>query len=91
MLLELVLVAAVLALVGLALYQSNHNRASKADQTQPVKLTTAQSAETTIKAIEKDVDAEIATAAAAETTTDEMVSASEDVINLGASADANNF
>lgn len=91
MLLELVLVAAVLALVGLALYQSNHSRAGKADQAQPVKLTTSQTAESTVKAIEKDVDDEIATAAAAETAADEMVSVSEDVINLGASADANNF
>lgn len=90
MLLELVLVAAVLSLVGLALYQSNH-RNEKAAQPVPARLTAAQAAESVVKAVEQSANDEIAAAAAAEASADELTAVSDDVVNLGGSTNAYSF
>lgn len=91
MLLELVLVAAVLTLVGLALYQSNHRGDKVAQLGTPTKLTTAQAAESTVKAVEQSANDEIAAAAAAETSANEFTSVNGDITNLGGSTDAYSF
>jgi hypothetical protein len=88
MLLELVLVAAVLALAGLAVYQANHraevanvqNNAPAADS--PEGLATSAAA---IVVEDSDSDAIVSTEAEAAAT--EAEAAQTDVTNLGGSAD----
>ena len=92
MLLELVLVAAVLTLVGVALFQSNHKSAPAAsDAASLPKLTTSQAAESAAKAIEASANTELEVSAAADTEADELSAVDADVTNLGSSSNATNF
>jgi len=90
MLLELVLVAAVLALAGLAVYQANH-RASVASQT--AKPATAPNsteglANTAATIATEGSTSDTATSAGADAMADQASAAESDVNNLGDSANA---
>jgi hypothetical protein len=93
MLLELVLIAGVLGLVGLALYQSNnHTKDSAAlvnKNAVPAAVTQADAAAKTIEAdatTDDGLSAEAETAAA-----DDFAGVDDDVTNLGDSFNENNF
>jgi hypothetical protein len=84
---ELVLVAGVLTLVGLALYQARHHAAVPTAKAN----TPAALADTTAANAEADAANEVALAAEAESAADELAAADSDVSNLGGSFDANSF
>jgi len=92
MLLELVLVAAVLVLVGLALYQSNHRTANPAAllNQQPAASADTVAAQAATAA-EADVNNDAEANAAADTASGELSSVDDDVTNLGDSFDENAF
>ena len=89
MLLELVLVAAVLALAGLAVYQANH-RASVASQTSKPSApsTTEGLADQAAAIATSGSSADTATSAGADAMADEANSAETDAANLGDNANA---
>ena len=88
MLLELVLVAAVLALAGLAVYQANH-RSSVANSTSAPKADSAQGiAETAAKIGTTDLTNDAAVSGAADVMASEANNAAEDVTTLGGTSNA---
>ena len=92
MLLELVLVAAVLALVGIALYQSNHHAAQTAEvSNRPATVSTGGAADLAAKAVQQDADSNASLSAATESSADELNSIDNDATNLGDSFNENNF
>jgi hypothetical protein len=92
MLLELVLVAAVLTLVGVALYQSNHHASNTADvANKPTVASAATTAETAAKQLEDNSTAEAGLSAATESSTGDFQAVGADVTNLGDSFNENNF
>jgi hypothetical protein len=83
MLLELVLVAAVLALAGLAVYQANHRQAADLQNT-PSSPTTAVGLAASAAAItEQESGNDVALTAEDEAAVDEMSQADNDVSDLG--------
>jgi hypothetical protein len=93
MLLELVLVAAVLGLVGVAVYQSNHRLAPAASvASQPTTAASAAGLASAAAAIAvQDSAADAALSASADATAGEVTSADDDVANLGGALDENAF
>jgi type II secretory pathway component PulK len=92
MLLELVLVAAVLALVGIALYQSNHHAAdAPAVSSRPTTVSASGAADLAAKAVQQDSDSNAVLSATTESSADELTSADSDATNLGDSFNENNF
>ena len=92
MLLELVLVAAVLGLVGVAVYQANHRPAPAASvTTAPAAASTAGLAAAAAATVVQDSAADTALSADADATASEVTSADSDVENLGGTLDANSF
>ena len=90
MLLELVLVAAVLALAGLAVYQANH-RAGVASHTStpaPAPNSTEGLANSAAAIATDGSNSDTATSAGADAMADEANSAESDVSNLGDNANA---
>lgn len=90
MLLELVLVAAVLALAGLAVYQANHRAsvASHATKASPAPSSTEGLANSAAAIATEGSSADTATSAGADAMADEANSAESDVSNLGDNANA---
>ena len=94
MVLELVLVAVVLALVGLALYQTVQHHGPTASVQSPA--TPAPSSALGIAGAaaavsEQDSSADSSLSADASTSANELTAADTDVANLGGSFDANSF
>jgi uncharacterized protein HemX len=89
MLLELILVAAVLALVGLAVYQTGHHSAPTASTTTSAPQNQQGVASTAAAAAEAAANTESNLSSSAETAADnEVNAASQDATNLGGSSDA---
>ena len=91
MLLELVLVAAVLGLVGVAIYQSNHRAPKAAVQSTPAPNSTAGLAAAAAATVVQDSVADAAISDEAAATASEVTDADADVENLGGTLDANAF
>ena len=93
MLLELVLVAAVLGLVGVAVYQANHRSASPtaAVTATPAAAGAAGLAAAAAATVVQDSAADVALSTEADATAGEVTDADNDVANLGGSLDANAF
>ena len=94
MLLELVLVAAVLGLVGLAVYQaSQHGKpaASTTSVATPAPNSAAGLAQAAATITEQDSTADAASSAAADNIAAEVVASDADVINLGGTSSASTF
>lgn len=94
MLLELVLVAAVLALAGLAVYQANHRATSSVatvETKQPAAAapnSTEGLAQSASSIAETDATTDSATSAGADAMADELTSTSDDVTTLGDTSNA---
>jgi hypothetical protein len=88
MLLELVLVAAVLALAGLAVYQSNHRStvSDTASQAAPAPVTTESLANSAAAIGTADSASDAATSASADAMADQLTASENDVTNLGGSS-----
>jgi hypothetical protein len=92
MLLELVLVAAVLGLVGVAVYQSNHRAKTATVQSQPVAAdSTTALANAAAATVVQDSATEAALSADSDATAAEVISADDDAANLGDTLNANAF
>ncbi|HEY6737031.1 MAG TPA: hypothetical protein VI322_04930 [Candidatus Saccharimonadia bacterium] len=94
MLLEVVLVAAVLALVGLAVYQAAHHSSPTASVTKvatPAPGSAAGLAQAATTITEQDSTADASTSAAADNIAAEVVAADADVSNLGGASNAGSF
>jgi cytoskeletal protein RodZ len=93
MLLELVLVAAVLTLVGVALYQSNHQTHNTAADVsnKPTVATATATAEAAAKQLQDNTTAEAGLSAAPESAASDFQATGADVTNLGDSFNENNF
>ncbi len=92
LLMELVLAAAVLSLIGLAVYQSRHAASQQAAVQAPKTANTSVGvAQTTVDAAVLDATAESSISSEAESAADQAAAADSDVSNLGASFNANNF
>ncbi len=92
MLLELVLVALVLTLVGVALYQSNHQQPKDAATQIQSQLTTPEAtADAAVKLVERDSADELILSAAIDSSADELMAASDDLTNLGGSFNEDSF
>jgi hypothetical protein len=92
MLLELVLVALVLTLVGVALYQSNHQTPKDASKTVQTQITTPEAAaDAAASLVQRDATDEAALSTAVDSSADELTAADADVTNLGASFNENSF
>jgi len=93
MLLELVLVAAVLGLVGIAVYQSNHRANSTASlTTQPAAANSTVGLANSAATISQDSSSsDAALSASAETSADQVSEPDVDVSNLGGSTSANSY
>jgi Tfp pilus assembly protein PilX len=89
MLVELVLLAVVLGLVGLALYLANHRVENRA--VSQGKVTTTSVAEASVKAMEQEAEAEAVLSTEAEAAADEFTAADDDAANLGDSFDESRF
>ena len=91
MILEIVLAAAVLSLVGLAFYQSKHSSttAKAASVTQPQAAATA--ADDATAAVTSDATSDDSLGATDESSADEAASLDTDADNLGGSFDENSF
>lgn len=89
MLLELVLVAAVLALAGLAVYQASHRskQAATAPVATPANNPTSLASEAAAASLQ-DSAADADLSATAESSADELSATDTDVTNLGSSSDA---
>jgi Tfp pilus assembly protein PilV len=83
MLLELVLVAAVLALAGLAVYQANHRQQAASNKTQTAETT--ENLATSAAAIVSDESADDANA---DILAEEVTASDADVTTLGGSSNA---
>lgn len=93
MFLELVLVAAVLALVGVAVYQANNRNsptASVVGKTAAPNSTEGLAASAAAVAVQ-DSAADASLSASADATAGEVTQADTDAANLGGSLDANSF
>jgi hypothetical protein len=90
MLLELALVAVVLALAGLAVYQASHRpkTAATAGVSTPAATGTTSLANEAAAASLQDSAADADLSATAESSTDELSATDTDVTNLGDSSDA---
>ena len=89
MLLELILVAVVLGVVGVAVYQAGHHPNVSSDINKPASPSSAEGvAATAAASIQKDSDADVSLSAAAETSADELSELDKDVTNLGGASDA---
>ena len=89
MLLELALVAVVLALAGLAVYQASHRAKTAATTTaSPAANSASNLASETAAASLQDSAADADLSATAESSTDELSATDTDVTNLGSSSDA---
>jgi hypothetical protein len=86
MLLELVLVAAVLALAGLAVYQSNHRGPTASVGSTPAPVTTESLANSAAAIGTADAAGDAATSASADAMADELTASENDVSNLGGSS-----
>ncbi len=89
MLLELVLLAFVLTLVGLAVYQSNHRPASDAPVQSPPAAAPANAvglAASAAATAATDSATEASISATAETSVDELSQSDTDITNLGGSS-----
>lgn len=92
MLLELVLVAAVLSLVGIALYQSNHHvNDTAALVNKPGAVSAEAAADTAAKAVEQDVINDKSLDDATNASATELSATDDDLSNLGGSFDDSNF
>ena len=92
MLLELVLVAAVLGLVGVAVYQSNHHSNSTASlSNQPAANSTVGLANSAAAISENSSSADAVLSATAEASADQVSESDVDVSNLGGSSSANSY
>lgn len=92
MLLELVLVAAVLGLVGVAVYQSSQRNSPTASVTSKPAANSAvglANSAATIGQTESDKDSVLS--ASAEASADQLTEADMDVTNLGGSSSANSY
>jgi Tfp pilus assembly protein PilX len=93
MVFELVLVALVLGMVGLAIYQASQNsqRASQ-NQTAPAASNSAAGlAESAATIVEADSSTDATTSASADNLTAEVIAADNDISSLEGSSDANSF
>jgi hypothetical protein len=90
MLLELVLVAAVLALAGLAVYQANHRDNGVATvETKPATSNSTEGlAQSASSIAETDATTDSATSAGADAMADELSATSDDVTTLGDTSNA---
>lgn len=93
MLLELVLVAAVLGLVGVAIYQSSHHGAPAASLPSKAATvtTTAGLADSAAAIIETNATTDATLSASAESSAAAVNDADVDVTNLGGSTSANSY
>ncbi len=91
MLLELILVAAVLVIVGVALYQSNQAGKQAASVNLPKVAPAVLSADAAIQAVQADSDNEATLSAATEASADDVTAADDDVTNLSGSFSNANF
>jgi pyruvoyl-dependent arginine decarboxylase (PvlArgDC) len=94
MLLELILIAAVLSLVGLAVYQSSHRGSPVAGAVKsvaPASPTAAGLAAEAAKTVEQDSSDEVTLSADAEGSADELDAADTDTSNLEGSFNENSF
>jgi hypothetical protein len=92
MLLELVLLALVLTLVGVALYQSNHQRPKDAATTIQSQLTTPEKvADAAAAAVERDSVSDAALSDEMDASADELMAADADAMNLEGSFNENSF
>lgn len=92
MLLELVLVAAVLGLVGVAVYQSNHRNSPTASISGQPAAGSAVGLATSAAAIsENGSTADSVLSATAESSADQVTESDVDVSNLGGSTGENSF
>lgn len=89
MVLELVLVAAVLALIGFAIYQSSQNsKTAKTDTITPAPNSAEGLAASAAKIVEQDAANDSALAAGAEASADELTAADSEVTKLGEASNA---
>ncbi|MDB5178707.1 MAG: hypothetical protein JWN01_650 [Patescibacteria group bacterium] len=89
MLLELVLVAVVLSLVGVAVYQANNKTPNSSVVSRPAAPNSAAGiAASAAATTEKESTTDVSLSAAAETSADELSASDADVSNLGGTADA---
>jgi hypothetical protein len=92
MLLELVLIAVVLGLVGAAVYQANHRPNPNAAVTaSPAAANAASLATAAAAVVEQDSAADAAISSGADAVAGEVASSDSDVTSLGDSLDANAF
>src|SRR5690349_259665 len=92
MLLELVLVALVLTLVGVALYQSNHQQPKDAATTIQSQLTTPEAAaDAAAKLVEHDSADDAALSAEVDSSADALTAVDNDVTDLGGSFNEASF
>jgi uncharacterized protein (UPF0333 family) len=87
MIFELVLVAAVLALVGLAVYQASNRSKTSSTATKPAPVTATSLATSAAASAIQDSAADASISASAEAATDEVSSTDSDVSNLGGSSE----
>jgi len=92
MLLELVLAALVLTMVGVALYQSNHHKPNDVGASlKPAVATATNVAEVTAREVQKSAETDTALSETAESSADQFGAVDDDVANLEASFNENNF
>jgi Tfp pilus assembly protein PilX len=92
MVFELVLVVAVLALVGLAVYQGSHRTPAASLQNPPAAPSSAQGlAASAAATVEQESAADTNISAGAEASVSELSATDDDVTNLGDSFNENNF
>jgi hypothetical protein len=91
MVVELVLVAVVLSLVGVAVYQSSQHNAPTASQSAAPAANASALADSAASISQSEAAADASIAASAESSADQIKEADVDVTNLGGSTGANSF
>jgi len=92
MILEIVLVAVVLALAGAAVYQANHHGSTASLTSQSKAPSSVEGLAASAAAVtEQDTTADANISASADAATNEVMGADDDLTNLGDSFDENNF
>lgn len=91
MLPELVLTVLVLSIVGVALYQSNHEVSETAVKPGEVLISASTAADLTLRVAQQGMAADKTTSEQAEAVGDEFAAASAATLSLGSSVDANSF
>lgn len=91
MLLELILIATILAFVGLALFQSNNQVNTAALQQKLPVVSVEQAAEATTKTLEQSAADELVLSAEAEAAADDAAGMMSEVSDLEGGADASTF